>query len=214
MLNLTDAELLEFFTQFAFDPLKAYGIIVFFIFACSVILPFPEELLVLGAGLIAHAGRVGDGQSEAVSPVTMSVVCFFAVFLSDVLVYYMGKFAGGRIIQTKFFQLRFAGKKYDRINQWFTRYGGWAAGLFRFTPGLRFPGHLFCGFMRMSLFKFVLADSIACLIFIPPQILLISYYGREILWVLSRIQSSLFSILLFLFGAYLLVWLIRRLRQT
>lgn len=214
MLTLTETELLDFLTQFAFNPLKAYGIIVFFIFACSVILPFPEELLVLGAGLIAHAGQVGEGSANAVSPITMSVVCYFAVFLSDVLVYYMGKFAGGRIIRTKFFQLRFAGKKFDRINKWFSDYGGWAAGLFRFTPGLRFPGHLFCGFMKMSLPKFILADAIACFLFIPPQILLISYYGKEILWVLSRIQSSVFTVLLSLGAGYVLFRLFRHFRQT
>jgi membrane protein DedA with SNARE-associated domain len=192
VLNFTEPELLEFLTQFAFDPLKAYGLIVFFIFACSVILPFPEELLVLAAGLIAHAGRISEGAERVVDPITMSVVCFFAIFLSDVLVYFMGKFAGGRIIRTSFFQLRFAGDKYLRINKWFNDYGGWAAGFFRFTPGLRFPGHLCCGFLGMPFWKFALADALACLLFIPPQIILISYFGREILSMITSIQSWFF----------------------
>lgn len=209
VLTLTETELLGFLTQFAFDPLKAYGIIVFFIFACSVILPFPEELLILGAGLIAHAGRVSEGSGEAVNPITMSVVCYFAVLLSDVLVYFMGKLAGGRIIRTKFFQMRFAGPKYERINQWFLKYGGWAAGLFRFTPGLRFPGHLCCGFMGMSLPKFLCADALACLIFIPPQILLISVYGEVIIQLLARIQYWGMAFLILFLG----YWVVKGFRN-
>lgn len=195
---MSETELLEYLKQFAFDPLRAYGIIVFFIFACSVILPFPEELLVLGAGLVAHAGEVArvEGRGGAVSPVTMAIVCYFAVLLSDLLVYFLGRFAGGRIIQTRFFQLRFAGEKYDRINRWFERYGGWAAGLFRFTPGLRFPGHLCCGFLGLSLTKFVSADAVACLLFIPPQILLLAYFGEEVIRLFTRAQTFIPLILL------------------
>lgn len=210
VIYLTETELLEFLTQFAFDPLKAYGLIVFLIFACSVILPFPEELLVLGAGLISHAARVGEGAGEtAVNPITMSVVCYFAVFLSDVVVYFMGKIAGGRIIRTKFFQMRFAGAKYERINRWFSSYGGMAAGLFRFTPGLRFPGHLCCGFIGMPFWKFALADAVACLLFIPPQILLISYYGDVIIQVISQVQIWGLVVLSIFLG----IWALQRVRR-
>ena len=37
MVNLTETELLDFLTQFAFNPLKAYGIIVFFVMYVAVL---------------------------------------------------------------------------------------------------------------------------------------------------------------------------------
>lgn len=183
--------------------MKAYGLIVFFVLACAVILPFPEELLVLGAGLVAHAGAIAGGGRDVVNPITMSIVCYLAIFLSDLLVYFLGKFAGGRIIQTQFFQMRFAGKKFDRINEWFAQYGGWAAAFFRFTPGMRFPGHLCCGFLGMTFTRFAVFDALACLIFIPPQILFIAYFGEVIIQTISEVLSWGFYGILIIAGIWL-----------
>lgn len=215
MFDFSEASLISFFTQFAFEPLKAYGLIIFFMLACAVILPFPEELILLVAGLVAHTARNPElakfkpPGAMAVDTLTMCIVCYLAVFLSDLLVYYLGKFFGGRIIKTKFFQLRFAGERFDRINSWFEEYGGWAAGFFRFTPGLRFPGHLSCGFLGMSFWKFAAIDALATLIFVPPQIYLIAVYGDVFLKLLTEVKSGVFY---FLIGVVLL-WVIYKLTK-
>lgn len=212
MFELSDSALITFLTDFAFEPWKAYGLIVFFMLACAVILPFPEELLLLGAGLVAHAARNPELAAArppggaAVDTLTMCIVCFVAVFISDLLVYYLGRFFGARIIRTRFFQLRFAGERFDRINAQFSQYGGWAAALFRFTPGLRFPGHLACGFLGMSFWKFAAIDALATLIFVPPQIYLIAVYGDVFLKLLTQIKDGFFYIIL----ALIVGWVLKR----
>lgn len=194
-MDFSEASLIAFFTQYAYEPLKVYGLIIFFMLACAVVLPFPEELILLIAGLVAHSARNPElypppyAGAEGVNTITMCVVCYLAVFTSDLLVYFMGKFFGGRIIRTNLFQKRFAGEKFTRMNDWFHRYGGVASGFFRFTPGLRFPGHLTCGFLGIPLWKFVLVDALACLVFVPPQIYLIAVYGDVILSTVGQLKD-------------------------
>lgn len=220
MMDFSEASLIAFFTQYAYDPLKAYSLIIFFMLACAVILPFPEELILLIAGLVAHSAQNPQTfappypGAEGVSTLTMCLVCYFAVFASDLLVYFMGKFFGGRIIKTKLFQSRFAGEKFNRINDWFHRYGGLASGVFRFTPGFRFPGHLTCGFLGIPFWKFFLIDAIACLIFVPPQIYLISVYGHVILQTIGQLKDYALYVLLVLILAVVVHKLLKNKSST
>jgi membrane protein DedA with SNARE-associated domain len=212
MTLFSEAELISFFTSFAYDPLKAYGLVLFFMLACAVILPFPEELILLIAGLTAYSANHPDvfppphEGAEGVKILTMCAVCYVSVFLSDLLVYFMGRFFGGRIIKTKLFQARFAGERFDRMNRWFQQYGGYASGFFRFTPGFRFPGHLTCGFLRIPFWKFASIDGIAALAFVIPQVYLYATYGNVIFDTVKKAKDYIFFAILALVG----IWLVRK----
>jgi membrane protein DedA with SNARE-associated domain len=122
------------------------------------------------------------------------------------VVYLIGKIFGGRIIKTKFFQKQVAGTVFDKINSWFQKYGGWACGIFRFTPGLRFPGHLSCGLLGIPLWKFCAIDGLAALISVPTQVYFVATYGGTVLKHLKEFKIALACIL----GVVLIVWLVRR----
>lgn len=204
--------LLEFFQGYAYQPMYVYGLITLFMFASSFGLPVPEELVLVTSGLVAYMAHNPAEYpppypgAEGVNVYTLAVVCFFAVFMSDLTVYFIGKFFGGKIIKTRFFQKQVAGRGFDIINNWFQKYGGLACGIFRFTPGLRFPGHLSCGLLGIPLWKFALIDGTAALISVPTQVLLVASFGGVILDNVARYKLYAVAVL----GILGAIWLIRR----
>ena len=211
-IEFSQQALMTFFSQYAYQPMHVYGFITIFMFASSFGFPVPEEIVLITSGLVAFMAHHPDRfpppypGAEGVNVFTLALVCFLAVFLSDLIVYLIGKFFGAKIIKTKFFQKQVAGRGFDTINTWFQKYGGWASGLFRFTPGLRFPGHLSCGLLGIPVWKFVLIDGFAALISVPTQIYLVSTYGEIILDKLAEFKIYL-GILL---GIIFVLWLIRK----
>lgn len=206
---------MTFFSQYAYQPAYVYGFIIVFMFASSFGLPVPEELILISAGLVAYmAHNPADfpppyAGAEGVNVLTLAVVCFLAVFFSDLVIYCIGKFFGGKIIKTKFFQKQVAGKGFDTINSWFQKYGGLACGIFRFTPGLRFPGHMSCGLLGIPLWKFMLIDGLAAAVSVPTQVYVVATYGELILEKIREFKIVAGSVL----GVLILIWLIRKVYQ-
>lgn len=200
-IEFSQHALMTFFSQYAYQPMYVYGFITFFMFASSFGLPVPEELVLISAGLVAYLAQVPDKfpppypGAEGVDVFTLCVVCFLAVLLSDLLVFLIGKFFGGRIIKTKFFQKQVAGEGFNKINLFFQKYGGLACGIFRFTPGLRFPGHLSCGLLGISFWKFLAIDGLAALISVPTQVYFVATYGEIILDKISEFKMYLLVVL-------------------
>jgi len=180
--------------------------------ASSFGLPIPEELTLISAGLVAYMAKNPDlypppyPGATGVDTVTLCLVCFFAVFFSDTMVYLLGKFFGAKIIKTKFFQKQVAGAGFDRINSWFQKYGGLAAGIFRFTPGLRFPGHLSCGLLGISIWKFLAIDAFVAAISVPTQVYLVSTYGDVILSKLTQYKIFALEVV----GVLVVLWILKK----
>lgn len=211
-IEFTQEALMAFFTGFAYEPMKVYWFITLFMFASSFGLPVPEELVLISSGLVAYAAHHPElypppyPGAEGVNVITLSIVCFAAVFGSDLVVYLIGKFFGSRIIKTKFFQKQVAGKGFDKINLWFQKYGGWACGIFRFTPGLRFPGHLSCGLLGISIWKFIAVDGLAALISVPTQVYFVATYGKIVLDRVAEFKMYVLGAFVVLF----VIWILRK----
>lgn len=187
MFDFSQASLINLFSEYAYQPMYVYSLIVLFMFASSFGLPIPEELVLITAGLVAHIAKdpitfpPPTSDAVGVDVTVLSMVCFFSVFLSDLTVYLIGKYFGAKLIKTKYFSEKLNGKVFDTINQWFKRYGGFACGIFRFIPGLRFAGHMSCGLMGIPLSKFILIDGGAALISVPTQVYFVATYGDIVL---------------------------------
>lgn len=211
-IEFSEAGLINFFAPFAYQPAQVYMFVCCFMLAASFGLPIPEELTLISVGLVANMAQHPDiypppyPGAEGVNTVTLCIVSFLAVFLSDFVVYMIGKVFGGRIIKTKFFQKQVAGAGFEKINSWFQKYGGWACGIFRFTPGLRFPGHLSCGLLGIPLWKFCAVDGLAALLSVPTQVYFVATYGRVVLAYLKEVKIYLLAAA----GVALLIWLGRK----
>ena len=209
---MSDAVIVEFFANYAYQPYLVYTFIVLFMTASSFGLPIPEEMTLVSAGLVAYMAQhpakfpPPTPDAEGVNLAVLSAICFLAVLGSDILIYCIGRFFGQRLLKTKFFNSRIGQERFNKINKIFQKYSYWACGLFRFTPGIRFPGHMSCGLMGVSFSKFILVDGTAALLSVPTQVILVATYGEVILEKIKEFKMVLFAII----GIAILIYLIKR----
>lgn len=210
---MSEQYIFDFFAGYAYEPLYVYSFVILFMLASSFGLPIPEEITLISVGVVAHMARVPElypppyPGAEGVNLFTLATVCFVAVVGSDLLIYFLGKVYGKKIVRTKLVMNRIGQERFNKINDFFHKYSYWACGIFRFTPGIRFPGHLSCGMMGIPLWKFLLVDGIAALVSVPTQVILVAIYGQVILAKISEFKIVIVSF----FGAIILFWLLRKL---
>lgn len=201
LLNFTQIELLSWFSQYAYQPWIVYTAVILFMFASSFGLPIPEEIVLISVGLVCYLALHPDkfpppydGES-VVDPVVAATVCFLAVFLSDYIVYWIGRRYGRKLFYVWPFRKFNTPEIQQKIESWVKNYGFIAPGVFRFTPGLRFPGHMTCGIIGIPPWKFIAVNGFAALISVPTQVLFLAYYGEVILEQLQKFKLYVLVIL-------------------
>ena len=201
------------FMSLAYNPIAVYAATWAFMLASAVGFPLPEEVVLVSSGFIAHFALFPDSphppDASIVNIHIMAWNAFLAVIFSDFLIYWLGKRLGPKAFELRIFRRMVSEERLAKVKTWMQKYGYWTVIVFRFTPGVRFPGHLRCGAMGLSPVKFIAVDSIAALISVPTQIYFVGYYGREILKHLQTAKIYLFSAL----AVGLLIFIYRRWKE-
>lgn len=197
----TDTEIMNWFAQYAYEPWLIYGGVIFIMFLSSFGLPLPEEVTILALGLIVYMGRNPD-QYPPPTPDSVPVdlnwamaICFCAVFLSDYLVYQLGR-AFGKNKKVLIFIHRFVSPEaFEKTKSMIQGHSFWVPALFRFTPGVRFPGHFSCGMLGIKPWQFALTDGTAALLSVPTQVFVFAYYGKTILSTIALVKQYILIII-------------------
>lgn len=178
-------------------------------------LPLPEEVVLISAGLVGYTALHPDkfpppyAGAPVVNVYILALASFVSVVLSDYLIYFLGQRYGKRILRGRFFRKVINTSRLTKIEEWVKSYGYFACVIFRFTPGIRFPGHLMCGAMGLNTLAYLAVDSSAALISAPTQVLLAAFYGQEILHYLRE-----FKICVIVAGVIVLAYIyIKRVRE-
>lgn len=206
----------DFFTQYAYKPAHVYSGVVLFMTLSSFGLPIPEEVVLVSAGFIAYMAAHPElypppfPGASGVNLELLALICFLAVIGSDLLIFSIGRYLGKPLFKSKFFQKNVGAKRLQKIQGWFQKYSVWACGVFRFTPGLRFPAHLTCGAMKVSVWKFLAIDGLAAAVSVPTQVVLVAYYGQQILENFKRFKLILIGVILLGGGLYLVNHLLKK----
>ncbi len=199
---IDEATITEFFLSYAYSPNIIYWGVVTFMTLSSLGVPIPEEVVLVSCGFIGYMVNHPEiypppyPGAMGVNVTFLMWLCFISVLLSDCLVFLIGRFFGYKIFRTKLFQKKVGDQRLEQINSWYYRYGIWVSFLFRFTPGLRFPGHMSCGMLGLPLWKFFLVDALAAMISVPTQVYLVATYGEVILRHLKEFKFIIASLLL------------------
>lgn len=194
-------ETLACLTPYAYQPTLVYIFLVVMMLLSAVGLPLPEEATLVSVGILAYMGANPDKfpppfpGAPYVHPTTAAAIAFLAVFLSDFLIYGIGRAFGRKVFELKPIKAILSEDNRLKIETWTHKYGAYACGIFRFTPGVRFPGHLACGMLKFPAWKFGLIDGIAAIISVPTQILLLAHYGEPILQALKKFKLVVLVIL-------------------
>lgn len=203
------------FSQFAYQPNLVYGIVALFMLLSSFGLPFPEEITLLSTGLVTFMATHPDQypppfpNAPHVDMMTASIVAFISVFGSDLLVFSLGKYFGKKMTKTKLFAKFVSPDAFEKINVLARKYTYWVCGIFRFTPGLRFPGHLSCGMIGIPYWKFILIDGLAALFSVPTQIVLVATYGETIIKYVKRFNAFIAIVV----GLLIVIFAVRKYLQ-
>jgi membrane protein DedA with SNARE-associated domain len=202
-------------SQFAYQPGIVYAALIGMMLLSAVGLPIPEELTLISVGILAFMGAHPEHfpppypNAPVVSVHMASIIAFIAVVMGDTVIYGMGRLFGRKLLYHPRVRRFFPEDMMKRVEEWTHKYGAYACGIFRFTPGLRFPGHLACGMLQYPLWKFLLIDGTAALISVPTQIYLLAHYGEPILTKLRQFKIVLFSVI----GLLLIYFIVKKLRQ-
>ncbi|MNJ94706.1 hypothetical protein D3C87_124080 [compost metagenome] len=214
-MDFAQEPIFQWMSQFAYEPTMVYVGLVGMMLLSSVGFPLPEEVTLVSVGVLAFMGANPEHfpppfpGAPVVNVHTAAILAFLAVIVSDTLIYGIGRKFGRRVLYHPRMSKMFSEGMMRKVEEWTHKYGAYACGIFRFTPGLRFPGHLICGVMHFPVWKFLLIDGLAALISVPTQIYLLAHYGEPILMKLRQFKIVFFSIL----GVLLIYFLIKKIRD-
>ena len=216
MFGVSEQEMIVWFAGKAYEPLWVYGSVSLMMFLSSFGFPLPEEVPLVASGLVAHVAHNLDkypvppgAGPNVVNMWVLAAVCFFAVVISDSLVFFIGRYIGRHFRGNPRFERWHRSAAFRKAEEWTAKYGSWASGIFRFTPGLRFPGHMACGLLGVPFSKFIAIDGMAALLSVPTQVILVGIYGDVILENFKTVKIVLLGLLL----AVLVWFLIKKLPQ-
>jgi membrane protein DedA with SNARE-associated domain len=207
-MSLANEQIFLYLSQYAYQPIIVYTSVCLIMLAGSFGFPLPEEVALISVGIFAYMARHPDifippeTGMQGIDAYQAAAVCFFAVLFSDTLVFFLGRKFGPRLLNVRLISRLIKPESLAHIEKWTAKYGMWAAGVFRFTPGLRFPGFWTCGMAKLSPFRFLLVDGIAAMISVPTQVILVATYGENILVILKEVKFVIFIALL----CFLLWW--------
>lgn len=196
-MNLAQDQIFVYLSQYAYQPTMVYFLIVAMMIASGFGFPLPEEVTIVSVGILAYMGAHPDifpppfPGAPVVNGVEAAIITSVAVLLADNLVFFIGRTFGRKVMKSRPFAHFFNGPVMTRVSGIVTKYGKFAAFVFRFTPGIRFPAHLFMGMSKFSWPMFSVIDGFAIVISVPTQILLIDHFGEPILRVLSLVKFYL-----------------------
>jgi membrane protein DedA with SNARE-associated domain len=191
---------IELLQSVAHSPFLVFSMLFLIMYASSFGLPIPEEITLLTLGFLVWLGNNPDPVTGVVTPNGINIhlaawLAFIAVFSSDLIVYELGRKFGAKILTLPVLNKLAQPGMLEKVNQWMNRWGFWSAGVFRFTPGIRFPGHLSCGMLGVSRTKFVLVDGLAALVSVPTQVYLVGIYGKDIIDLIKKYQPWVIAVL-------------------
>lgn len=135
-----------------------YVLLFILLLLCGLGFPMAEELVLLAGGVLVASGTLHPG--------LMFFVMLAGVLIGDLFLFGLGRGVNRRLSRSPRFTDWFA-HKLERGRPFFARYGNTTVFLARFIPGLRAPAFLIAGTMQMPLWRFLLIDGVASLLFVP-----------------------------------------------
>jgi len=145
-------------------------------FAANVIVPIPEEIILLVLGYVAG----GPGWNGLLLLLTI----FTGVVASDVLIYYLAR-SGNRFV-TGIYNTLFA-NKVENKKEWIEKHMNKVIFFSRFLIQLRFLGPFIAGQMKVPFKRFIFWDTLALLIYVPFYVTLGWYFRSSFSSIISGI---------------------------
>lgn len=177
----------------------SYTLVFLMLLAGAVGLPMPEDIALITGGIL-----VSSGQSNLL---LMALVCYTGIIAGDLIIYRIGWIAGPAILRKRWARRYFSVRRIRSLRSNLEKRTFLTIMVARHLFYLRTATFLFCGAVRVSFVRFIVADAIAALI-TTPLMLGIGYvcgeHYREILDTVNEVKE-LFGVAVILIAGYLLL---------
>lgn len=135
----------------------------------NVVIPVPEEIVLLAFGYLAGTGHINF---FILMPIIMS-----GLLVSDIAMYLLAR-KGSRLV-TWFYEKFFLKRFMQKSDQWFIDHMNKIIFFSRFLVQLRFIGPFMAGQKKVPFRRFVFYDFLAIIIYVPIYTLLgLFFHGR------------------------------------
>jgi membrane-associated protein len=186
----------------------AHWIIFGSLLLSSLNLPISEDFMIIITAILA----------STVIPehtVILIIWLFLGCFISDMIVYWIGRTVGRKIIATKWVRKTITPKKLKRTYNFYKKYGFYTLLVGRFIPfGIRNCLFMTAGMSKMHFPKFLLSDGIACLISNAVLFSITFFLGKNYHVLAKHLKTFNLSIFLaFIVTLVILVWYYRKRRK-
>ncbi|GAA1879815.1 DedA family protein [Pseudonocardia ailaonensis] len=175
-------------TVLAFDPLGSAGPLTVWIVVLSFVFlecAFVVGLFLPGDSLLIAAGVVLAAHHQELSAWLLSAAAVLVAVAGNQVGYLVGRYTGTRI-KTRQGGRILTRANLDRAGRFLDRWGFWSIVVARWVPWIRTLAPTIAGAARMDNRKFVLANLVGGIVWVPT-LLMIGYYGAglldEIPWV-------------------------------
>jgi membrane protein DedA with SNARE-associated domain len=172
------------------------------LFLCGLGLPLPEEVTLIGSGILLYR------QEVEFLPITL--VCGAAILLGDSVPYWLGRRYGMSALRVKWVSRILHPERFALIDRRFQEHGNWVTFTCRFLPGIRIPGYFTAGTLGMPFWRFLVLDLTGVMISVPTSIWLACIGAHEVQDLHQRMNETLHLILAFALVSGLLTLLVRQ----
>lgn len=156
-----------------------------------------EDLTCITGGILASAG---------ILPLSAAMLaCALGIWLSDLVVFSIGRFFGTAVLETSFFKRRLRPERIAWLQSAYQRNGFAIVVATRFLPGSRVPAYLIAGTLHLSVARFLLWLGVAVALWTPILVGTAYVVGEPIL---DRWRSDGLAILPQLGIALLLLYIL------
>ena len=154
------------------------------IFAALVLgslgVPIPEEMAIIAAAVLSHAGVV---RWWLVLP-----VCFVGVLSGDLVLYWVGRYWGEDVLNWRVVRLVLTRKREQWLKAAYRRHALKTVVTARHVMGLRAAAFLTAGMARVPFWKFVVADVGAAVLGVPLGFGLAYFFTDQITAIVADVH--------------------------
>jgi len=139
-----------------------------------------EDAAAIGAGLLLAVGQISW-------PLAF-IACFLGIWLGDVGLYVLARFAGRNWFENS--PLKKNSAKVIRSEHWFRERGTLILIFSRAVPGARLPTYLAAGFLRVPMVRFLFITGAAAFVWTFAILFLTQTFGTQIFRWMGRYKSG------------------------
>ncbi|MCB0353561.1 MAG: DedA family protein [Bdellovibrionales bacterium] len=154
----------------AADGWHLYAALFLALMGGAIGLPIPEDLPLIGAGIVAQAG---EARIDA-----LFVVSYVSIILGDLVIFSLGRRFGSALFSKPWFHKKLPPRKLKRFRLNLEKRSLPTIFIARHLFYLRTVTFLTCGAVKMKYSRFLFADSIAALVSVPLM-MSIGYFFAE-----------------------------------